>query len=136
MSGLKQFIIEVHRRSLWQVLMVYLGACWAVLKASDQVIDRYLLPEWVYPTEIIVLLVGLPIVLATAMVREESDKSSVVPSTSKPDRVAGGEAPPQPKADASVAQLADEERRHRARGAGSLARYPLGGGGALRQSGP
>ena len=72
MTSLKKAIIEIHRRSLWQVLMVYLGACWAVLEASDQVIERYLLPVWVYPTEIIVLLVGLPIVLATAMVREES----------------------------------------------------------------
>ncbi|KPK62462.1 MAG: hypothetical protein AMS21_07555, partial [Gemmatimonas sp. SG8_38_2] len=72
MSRLKRLIHEIHRRSLWQVLAIYLGACWAVLEASDQVIERYLLPEWVYPTEIIILLVTLPIVLATAFVREDA----------------------------------------------------------------
>jgi tetratricopeptide (TPR) repeat protein len=89
MTRLKQAIVEIHRRSLWQVLMVYLGACWAVLEASDQVIERYLLPVWVYPTEIIVLLVGLPIVLGTAMVREETSKPAA-PATSAGD--AGGAA--------------------------------------------
>ncbi len=64
MSRLKRFIVEIHRRSLWQVMTIYLGASWAVLEASDQVIDRYLLPEWVYPTEILLLLIGLPLVLA------------------------------------------------------------------------
>ena len=59
MSRLKRLVLEIHRRSIWQVLAIYLGACWAVLEASDQVIERYLLPEWVYPTEIIILLVTL-----------------------------------------------------------------------------
>ncbi|MGD2152197.1 MAG: hypothetical protein PVG79_02945, partial [Gemmatimonadales bacterium] len=77
MSRLKRFIVEIHRRSLWQVMTIYLGASWAVLEASDQVIDRYLLPEWVYPTEILLLLVGLPLVLATAFVREEREPAAV-----------------------------------------------------------
>jgi tetratricopeptide (TPR) repeat protein len=71
-SRLKRLVLEIHRRSLWQVLAIYLGASWAVLEASDQVIDRYLLPEWVYPIEILILLVTFPIVLATAFVREEA----------------------------------------------------------------
>ena len=49
MASLKRFIIEIHRRSLWQVLTIYLGASWAVLEVTDQIIARYLLPEWVYP---------------------------------------------------------------------------------------
>ena len=76
---LKQLIVEIHRRSLWQVLVIYLGASWAVLEASDQVIGRYLLPEWVYPTEILILLVTFPIVLATALVREEAPPEAGVP---------------------------------------------------------
>jgi len=52
-----------------------------VLEVSDQVIGRYLLPEWVYPTEILVLMLGLPIVLATAFVREETP-GSTAPATS------------------------------------------------------
>ena len=78
MTRLKRLIVEIHRRSLWQVLAIYLGACWAVLEASDQVIERYLLPEWVYPTEIIILLVTLPIVLATAFVREGAPSDAAV----------------------------------------------------------
>ncbi|MGD2217741.1 MAG: hypothetical protein PVJ64_13380, partial [Gemmatimonadales bacterium] len=83
MSRLKRLIVEIHRRSLWQVMTIYLGASWAVLEASDQVIERYLLPEWVYPTEILLLLVGLPLVLATAFVREEREPAAT--STPGPD---------------------------------------------------
>jgi len=88
MSRLKRFIVEIHRRSLWQVVTIYLGASWAVLEASDQVIERYLLPEWVYPTEILLLLIGLPLVLATAFVREERE-----PGTTS---AAGPSAPAEP----------------------------------------
>ena len=49
MSSLRQLIHEIHRRSLWQVLMIYLGASWAVMEVTDQIVGRYLLPEWVYP---------------------------------------------------------------------------------------
>lgn len=71
MRGLKTLIVEIHRRSLWQVLAVYLGASWMVLQASDHVVQRYLLPEWVYAGAVLLVLIGLPIVLATAVVREE-----------------------------------------------------------------
>jgi len=69
--SLKQLIVEIHRRSLWQTLTIYLGASWAVLEVTDQIVARYLMPEWVYPSALILLLLGLPIVLATAFVREE-----------------------------------------------------------------
>ncbi len=70
MSRLKQLIQEVHRRSLWQVLLVYVGASWVVLEAADVMVSRLALPEWVYGAAIVLLLVGLPIVLATAFVQE------------------------------------------------------------------
>lgn len=77
MASLKGFIVEIHRRSLWQVLAVYLGASWIVLEAANQVIERYLLPEWVYPAALILLLIGLPIVLATALVREDRELAAL-----------------------------------------------------------
>ncbi len=70
MSPLKQLIQEIHRRSLWQVLLVYVGASWVVLEAADVMVARLALPEWVYGAAIVLLLVGLPIVLATAFVQE------------------------------------------------------------------
>ena len=41
MSRLKQLVLEVHRRSLWQVLAVYVGASWAVLEAREWAEAQY-----------------------------------------------------------------------------------------------
>lgn len=70
MEQLKRLIREIHRRSLWQVLLIYVAASWAVLEAADVLIERLSLPDWIYGFAIILLLVGLPIVLATAFVQE------------------------------------------------------------------
>jgi tetratricopeptide (TPR) repeat protein len=73
MSGLKRLVVEIHRRSLWQVLLIYCGASWVVLEVSAHVVERYLLPEWSYGAALMVLLLGLPIVLATAFVQESGE---------------------------------------------------------------
>jgi hypothetical protein len=36
MERLRQLIREIHRRSLWQVLGIYLVASWAVLSVVDK----------------------------------------------------------------------------------------------------
>lgn len=96
---LKQLIHEIHRRSLWQVTTVYVGASWFVLEVTDQVIERFLLPEWVYGGAIILLLIGLPIVLATAFVRE--DAPAIQPErTAAPSDAGGDEQEPTPGASA------------------------------------
>ena len=46
MSSLKQFIQEIHRRSLWQVLLIYIGAGWACFELIDAVTNRLGLPAW------------------------------------------------------------------------------------------
>ena len=48
MSRLRQFISEVHRRSLWQVLATYAAGPWAVIEAAEVIVARFSLPEWVY----------------------------------------------------------------------------------------
>jgi tetratricopeptide (TPR) repeat protein len=70
LSGLKDLIQEVHRRSLWQVLGIYLGASWVVLQAVEILTESVGLPDWVQPFAIVLLLIGFPIVLATAFVQE------------------------------------------------------------------
>ena len=70
MSRLKQLIQEIHRRSLWQVLAIYVAVSWAVIEAADVIVARFSLPDWVYGAAIMLLLVGLPIVVATAFVQE------------------------------------------------------------------
>ena len=36
MSGLKKLIDEIHGRSLWQVLGIYLAGSWVTLQVIDQ----------------------------------------------------------------------------------------------------
>ncbi len=69
-NGFQKLVKEAHRRSLWQVMIIYLGASWGVLEAADHVIGRFEMPEWAYGAAVLLLLVGFPIVMATAIVQE------------------------------------------------------------------
>jgi len=59
----------MKNRSLWQILAVYAAASWVVLQVVDVVKDNLGLPDWVFPFALLLLLVGLPIIVATAMVQ-------------------------------------------------------------------
>lgn len=63
---IQRFLEEIHRRSMWQVLGVYLGTSWGVLEVTGELIDRLILPESVFRAAIVLLAIGLPIMLATA----------------------------------------------------------------------
>jgi hypothetical protein len=71
MSGLKRLLVEAHQRSLWQALLVYLGASYAVLEAVTLFRDEFGLPDWLLPVALILLLVGLPVVVVTSLAKEE-----------------------------------------------------------------
>ena len=68
-NPLKHLIHEIHRRSLLQVLGIYIFASWVVLQVLDTLEDMVTLPEWFAGLAIGLLVVGLPIVLATAFVQ-------------------------------------------------------------------
>ena len=70
MARMKRLIHEVHRRSLWQVLGVYLAASWVALQVVETLADTVGLPDWFPPVALGLLVIGLPIVLATAFVQE------------------------------------------------------------------
>jgi tetratricopeptide (TPR) repeat protein len=70
MTGLKNLVNEAHRRSLWQVLGIYLVASWLVFQVVQTLTEGLGLPDWVPPFALILLLIGLPIVVATAFVQE------------------------------------------------------------------
>ena len=70
MSRLKRLIHEIHRRSLWQVLGIYLGGAWVTLRGIEALVSVLGLPEWVPGSALVVLILGLPVVLATAFVQE------------------------------------------------------------------
>src|SRR5690606_11199361 len=61
---------EIHRRSLWQVVAIFCATGWAVLQVIDVLIDNGILPGWVFRGGLALLLIGLPIVVATAFVQE------------------------------------------------------------------
>ncbi len=70
MSRLKQLIREFHRRSLWQVLGVYVVSSWAVLQVAEVLTNTAGLPPWFPSFALGLLIIGLPIVLATAFIQE------------------------------------------------------------------
>jgi eukaryotic-like serine/threonine-protein kinase len=70
MRPLRALIHEIHRRSLWQVLGIYAVTSWMVYQVVLALYEGIGLPGWVPGTAIVLLLIGLPIVLATAFVQE------------------------------------------------------------------
>ena len=77
MSKLKKLITEIHHRSLWQVLLIYVGAGWVVFQIVQTVTEGLGLPLWFPAFAALLLLIGLPIVLATAFVREGEPGAAV-----------------------------------------------------------
>ncbi len=70
MSRFTALIREVHRRSLWQVLAIYLVGAWIAYEVILGLTEGGVLPEWFPGVAVGLFLVGLPIVLATAFVQE------------------------------------------------------------------
>jgi len=60
---------RIREARVFRLLVVYVAASWAVLQATDLFIDRLGVPAWVAPTALLLLLVGLVVLLATAWVQ-------------------------------------------------------------------
>jgi TolB-like protein/Flp pilus assembly protein TadD len=70
MARLTDIIHEIHRRSLWQVVGIYLVVSWIALQVVDVLQQNFGLPEWFPAFALGLLVLGLPIVVATAFVQE------------------------------------------------------------------
>lgn len=57
---------ERHRRSLWQVLGMYVAASWICLQVVDVLTQNMGLPHWVFTLTLGMLIVGFPVTAATA----------------------------------------------------------------------
>jgi TolB-like protein/Flp pilus assembly protein TadD len=68
----RRLIQEIHRRSLWQVLGIYAVGSWFALQVVDTIVGALKLPDWAPPIALILLIIGLPIVLATAVIQKGS----------------------------------------------------------------
>ena len=78
MSRLRQLITVLHQRSVWQVLLVYIGVSWGLLEATGLFIEQFGLPAWAFPAAVLLLVIGLVILLATAWMQ-------VQPAAQAPD---------------------------------------------------
>lgn len=86
MSGLAE---RMKGNAVWRVLAVYLGASWIVLQVVDVVKQNMGLPDWVFPFAVVLLVIGLPIMLTTAMLqgrpaRPAGEVTASSPSTPLP----------------------------------------------------
>lgn len=79
MTRLPRIVREIHRRSVWQVLGIYVVASWVVLQVVETLSSLLTLPEWFPSFAVALLLLGLPIVLATAFVQGAGDGGSHAP---------------------------------------------------------
>lgn len=66
----RRIIGEAHRRSVWQVLGVYLVGSWLAYQVVLGLHDGLGLPSWVPAMAVVLFVIGLPVVLATAIVQE------------------------------------------------------------------
>ena len=69
MSTFRRLISELHRRSVWQVLLVYVGGALLGYQAVQALTEGLGLPQWFPALAVLLFIVGLPIVLATSFGR-------------------------------------------------------------------
>jgi hypothetical protein len=92
-SRLKRLVIEIHRRSIWQVLAIYLLGAAAAYQVVQSLTEGLGLPEWFPGFAIVLFIALLPVVLATAVVREQAPPKGGPPQAPAPEAEAGAEPP-------------------------------------------
>ena len=102
---MKNLIQEIHRRSLWQVLGIYLAGSWVALQVVETLSESMSLPSWVQGFSVILLILGLPIVLATAFVQEGVGRRPVPARREEPDTVVVAVPSPDDDADSQPVQV-------------------------------
>jgi TolB-like protein/Tfp pilus assembly protein PilF len=83
LSRFRWLVQQARKRSLFQVLAVYAGGSWVVLQVVHTLSASLHLPDWFAPLAFILLLIGLPIVIATALVQEGGPDASSAPPASE-----------------------------------------------------
>ena len=100
MMPFRRLLSEIHRRSLWQTLGVYLAGSWVALQVIDILVDSLDLPKWIPAGVILLILIGLPITLVTAFIQagiaiasetEEVDEPPEPSTPRRPDDLESGE---------------------------------------------
>ncbi len=108
MSRFRKLIPEFYRRFLWQVLATYVAGAWVALQVVDVLVDNLGLPEWFPAFAIALLALGLPVVVATALVQARRPGQARAEGPGVP----GGEVAPAGESAAAALPGADATRRH------------------------
>lgn len=66
---MRRLLNQLPRRTLWQVIAIYVGGSWILLQVVDLFMDNMGLPDWVFPSSVVLLLLGLPIILTTLFIQ-------------------------------------------------------------------
>ena len=69
MHFLRKLLREIHRRSVWQTCGVYFAISWVVLESVEALIALAHLPTWPRTAAVVLLAIGLPLVIITAVVQ-------------------------------------------------------------------
>jgi serine/threonine-protein kinase len=70
MDSLRRLVHEIHRRSIWQVMSVYAVGGWFAFEIVQSLTEGLGLPDWFPGLAFVLLIIGFPMVLATAIVQE------------------------------------------------------------------
>ena len=98
MSGLRDLIREVQRRSIWWALGAYIAVAFLVFEVIQQIGESADQP-WLPNVALVLLLIGLPIVIGTALVRdrpsqdvsqETAETSSAAHTSAEPASASAG----------------------------------------------
>jgi tetratricopeptide (TPR) repeat protein len=69
MSPIRKLLEEIHRRSIWQLLGLYVAGGWVLLEVVATFVEQLFLPGWVFPGALLLLAIGLPVLTVTATVQ-------------------------------------------------------------------
>lgn len=122
LSPFSKLAYEFQHRSLWQIVGIYIGGAWMALQVVDILVDNVGLPAWFPGFAIALLVIGLPIVVATALVQQVGAAPHV-------PAVVGTDAGP--AAPVTRVQSLFTWRRVFAGGVGALALWGIVAGGYL-----
>ena len=92
MSLFRRLAEELDRRSVWSILAVYLGASWLVLQVVISLVEALALPASLPAVTVVLFLVGLPIVLVTAIIQRSARRRGARLFTWRNTALVGGAA--------------------------------------------
>lgn len=81
----------IRQGKLIQIFAVYAGASFVVLEAVGLLTEQLGLPDWVFPGALVLLLLGLPIMMATAFVQNVQGTGRAASSATAPVEEAAAE---------------------------------------------